>query len=413
MPAAKCGEEMDIHEGQVARPDNVSPELVYDYDLFEAPREIRSTYQIELVRKIHAEAPDIFWTPRNGGHWVFTRAEDIDQGQREGDLFSMRDVVLPIGQSPQQNIPLETDGPEHLAYRAILQPVFLPNEVLKFEAEVRELAIKLIEGFKPRGHCEFVSEFAAVLPIEIFMKLAALPAQDREDLLTWSDALVHPPSEELRAWAYGHMAAYIDNLMVERARGEGADVISLIMRAQVFGRDLTREERVSMIYNVLLGGLDTVMSTMGVVARFLAVNPGHREQLRADYKLIPKAIDELMRFHGATGTARVITRDVEYKGITFRAGDRVLVQSMFHGQDDRRFPDAGSVDFHRKDVRHAAFGQGKHRCIGAMLARLEMRIFIEEWLQRIPEFHITEGELPVLERGMVNSMRKLPLSWPV
>jgi len=120
-----------------------------------------------------------------------------------------------------------------------------------------------------------------------------------------------------------------------------------------------------------------------------------------------------MRFHGATGTARVITRDVEYKGITFRAGDRVLVQSMFHGQDDRRFPDAGSVDFHRKDVRHAAFGQGKHRCIGAMLARLEMRIFIEEWLQRIPEFHITEGELPVLERGMVNSMRKLPLSWPV
>ena len=207
------------------------------------------------------------------------------------------------------------------------------------------------------------------------------------------------------------MAAYIENLMAERADSDRDDVISTIMRAQIDGKDLTVSERRGMIYNVLLGGLDTVMSTMGVIARFLAISPEHRRELIRDPKLVPKAIDELMRYHGATGTARVVMQDIEYKGIRFRRDDRVLIQSMFHGQDDRRFPDAGTVDFHRKDVRHAAFGQGKHRCLGAMLARLEMRIFIEEWLQRIPDFHITEGELPVLERGMVNSMRKLPLSW--
>lgn len=404
---------MTIQDGQVTRPDNVPAELVYDYDLYEAPREIESTYQIELVRKIHAEAPDIFWTPRNGGHWVFTRAEDIDQGQRNGSLFSMRDVILPAGQSPQQNVPLETDEPEHSAYREILQPMFMPDKILAFEAAVRALAVQLIESFRGRGHCEFVSEFSAVLPIDIFLKLAALPVDDRQDLLEWADALVHPPSQEMRAWAYGHMAAYIGKLMSERAKGHGEDVISVIMRAQVAGRDLTSAERQSMIYNVLLGGLDTVMSTMGVIARFLAVSPDHRRQLIDDPKLIPKAIDELMRYHGATATARVITQDVEYKGIAFRKDDRVLVQTMFHGQDDRRFPNAGTVDFHRKDVRHATFGQGKHRCIGAMLARLEMRIFIEEWLQRIPDFQIAEGQLPVLERGMVNSMRKLPLSWTI
>jgi len=404
---------MTTHADLAVRPENVPPELVYDYDLYEAPREITSTYQVELVRKIHREGPDIFWTPRNGGHWVFTRAEDIDLGQRDGELFSMRDIIIPAGVSPQRNVPLETDEPEHSAYRAILQPVFMPDKILKFETEVRDLAISLIKSFKDRGHCEFVSEFAAVLPIQIFLNLAHLPIEDRDKLLAWADTLVHPPSMEQRMAAYGNMAAYIDNLMVERANSNASDVISVIMRAQVFGRDLTREEHQSMIYNVLLGGLDTVMSTMGIIARFLAISPNHRRQLRKDYRLIPKAIDELMRYHGATATARVITRDVEYKGVKFRQDDRVLMQSTFHGQDERRFPDAGTVDFNRKDLRHAAFGQGKHRCIGAMLARLEMRIFIEEWLERIPEFSITEGRLPVLERGMVNSMRKLPLSWPV
>ena len=402
---------MATHVELAERPDHVPAELVYDYDLFEAPRPIATDYQIELVRLIHKEAPDIFWTPRNGGHWVFTRAQDIDAGQRDGELFSMRDVVVPAGAKPLINIPLETDEPEHSGYRAVLQPAFSPASILQLDRDIRARAIELIESFADRGECEFVSEFSSILPIEIFMQLADLPAADRRDLMLWADAAVHPPTLEDRVWGYGQMAAYIDRLMTERAGGEGDDVISLIMRAEVFGREMTHDERHGMILNVLLGGLDTVMATMGVIARFLAVNPGHRRQLIADYGLIPKAIDELMRYYGATGTARVVTSETDYKGLLFKEGDRVLVQSMFHGQDERRVPDPATVDFQRKDVRHAAFGQGKHRCIGAMLARLEMRIFIEEWLRRIPDFGLADGELPVLERGMVNSMRKLKLSW--
>ena len=397
---------------QMPRPDNVPAELVYVYDLYEAPRSITSDYQVDLVRQIHQEAPEIFWTPKNGGHWVFTRAEDIDLGQRNGELFSMRDVVVPAGAKPLINIPLEIDEPEHSAYRAVLQPAFTPENIMKLERDIRALAIELIEGFVDRGGCEFVSEFASVLPIEMFMRLADLPASDKDNLLTWADAAVHPRTLEDRVWGYNQMAAYIDRLMVERADGAGADVISLIMGGRVFDREMTQQERHSMILNVLLGGLDTVMATMGVIARFLAANPGHRRQLIEDPGLIPRAIDELMRYFGATGTARVLTRDTVYKGISFKEGDRVVIQTMFHGQDERRFPTPDVVDFTRKDVRHAAFGQGKHRCIGAMLARLEMRIFIEEWLRRIPDFSVAEDELPVLERGMVNTMRRLPLRWP-
>ena len=396
---------------QAVRPDHVPADRVYEYDLFEAPREISSDYQIDIVRRIHREAPDIFWTPLNGGHWVVTRAREIDMCQRDGDLFSMQDVVVPAGAKPLINIPLETDGPAHSAYRNVLQPAFTPAKIMQLERDIRALAIQLIEEFVDRGECEFVSEFSAILPIEIFLQLAELPRSDKADLMIWADASVHPQTLEDRVWGYGQMSAYIDALMAERAEGTGEDVISMIMRGRVFDRDMTHAERHSMILNVLLGGLDTVMATMGVIARFLATHPEHRRQLKDDHSLIPRAIDELMRFYGATGTARVVTRDVEYDGVLFRKDDRVLVQSMFHGQDNRRFDQPEIVDFHRKDVRHATFGQGKHRCIGAMLARLEMRIFIEEWLQRIPDFDVAPDEGAVLERGMVNSVRKLKLVW--
>ena len=394
------------------RPDHVPEELVFDYDLYEPPHEITSDLQVDIARRLHA-GPDIIWTPRNGGHWLFTRAEDIDNGQRNGALFSMREVTVPAGTTPFVNIPLETDGAEHAAYRGVLQLSFTPAEILKLDKDVRDLAVELIDGFIDRGQCEFVSEFAAILPIVIFMRLADLPAEDRADLMAWSDAAVHPTSYENRQWGYGSMSDYIEKLMAERAAGDAEDVVSRIMRGRVFERDMTYRERHSMIMNTLLGGLDTVMSTMGFIASFLARHPDHRRQLIDDPALVPKAVDELMRYHGATGTARVITEDTTYKGLHFKEGDRVLIQSMFHGQDPRRFPSPEVVDFARKDVRHAAFGQGTHRCIGALLARLEMRAFIEEWLRRIPDFHITEGEHPVVERGMVNSMRRLSLSWQV
>ena len=392
------------------RPAHVPEHLVVDYNLYEPPHEISSDIQVDIARRLQA-GPDIVWTPRNGGHWLLVRAEDIDQAQRNGQLFSMREVTVPKGTTPFVNVPLETDDPEHMAYRGVLQPAFSPVEILKMEAEVRDLAVRLIEGFRERGHCEFVSEFAAVLPIVIFMRLADLPDGDRADLMAWSDAAVHPTSFENRQWGYGEMARYVENLMVERANSDAGDVISQIMRAQVFERPLTHDEQHSLGMNTLLGGLDTVMSTMGFIASFLARYPKHRRQLIDNPAMIPKAIDELMRYHGATGTARVVTEDAIYKGVTFKEGDRVLIQTMFHGQDPRRFPDPEVVDFQRKDVRHAAFGQGTHRCIGALLARMEMRIFIEEWLARIPDFSIAADARPVVERGMVNSMRKLPLAW--
>ena len=391
-----------------ALPDNVSPERVVDYDFYSAAGD--RDLQLETSKTLHAGA-DIVWTPRNGGHWIFTRAEDIEYAQRESTLFSMREVTLPAGFTPTPVLPLESDEPEHAQYRAALAPAFDPKDIVALEPGVRELAAELIEGFEPKGRCEFVSEFGAHLPIVIFMRMANLPKEDRAMLVRWTNNAVRPHEPADRIESYRKTSEYITRLMDERRGSTAEDIVSRVMRGRMAARDMSDSEKHSMILNALFGGLDTVTSALSFMARFLAMNPPHRRKLAENPALISRAIEELLRRHGVTNTARVITRDLDYKGIHFKAGDRVLVQSLLHGLDARRFPEPASVDFARKDIRHAVFGNGTHRCIGALLARTEMKVFLSEWLARIPDFSLDPADPPRVESGMVNSVVHLPLRW--
>jgi cytochrome P450 len=151
------------------------------------------------------------------------------------------------------------------------------------------------------------------------------------------------------------------------------------------------------------------------IARFLAQNPGQRRQLVErldDDAFVRNAIEEMVRRHGLANTARVIAGDFDYKGVSFRAGDRILPANLFVGVDDRLNPDPLVVDFSREKPVHAAFGNGAHACPGAVLARREIRIFLQEWLSRIPDFRIRPGTSPVLATGMVNGVLRLELVWP-
>jgi len=400
---------MSSYDMLAPKPDHVPAELVVDYDLF-GPVRAEDEYQTRMAHFLQS-GPEIIWTPRNGGHWVFTRAEDIDRGQRDESLFSTRQISLPPVETPAPLVPLEADGAEHIAYRSVLQPVFAPQAIIGMTDAIRDLTIQLIDGFKDRGHCEFVSEFAAILPVAMFMKLADVPDSDRADLLAWAETIIHPKSEQDRHWGYGLLTAYIERLMIERADGVGTDLVSRVMQGEVFGRAMTHSERVGMLLVTFNGGLDTVMSAMGFIASYLARHPEQRRRLVDEPAKIPAAIEELMRYFGATGTARIVQDDIDYKGVRMKKGDRVFVQAMVHGRDPRRFPDPDVVDFDRKDKRHATFSQGKHRCIGALLARQELRIFLEEWLKRIPDFAVDPDRPQLIETGMVNTVRRLDLVW--
>ncbi len=209
-----------------------------------------------------------------------------------------------------------------------------------------------------------------------------------------------------------NMIAYIGDLIAERRAHPGDDLMTAVVTAQIDGRPLREEDITSMMLVILFGGLDTVASAMTFTAHFLAGHPEHRRQLAGDPKIIPHATDELMRRFGVSATARTLTRDFDYKVIHFKRGDKVVLPPLLYGLDDRKFEHPLEVDFSRKNVIHAAFGAGPHRCPGSFLARTEMKMFLEEWLTVIPEFEIDPDGASVFSPGVVNCISHLPLRWP-
>ena len=406
---------MDIvMEGDLAaRPDHVPADLVRDFDLYNIPgadEDVQAAYAA-----IQRSSPDIFWTPRNGGHWVATRGEDIVAMQRDYNRFSHQRIVLPPMPDAPRQIPLEMDPPEHARYRRPLMQALMPAIVAELESKVRQVAIDAVERVLPRGECEFVEDFAKVLPIHVFLELVELPFDDKAYLLELAEDSVRGRDAETRGRSQQLMGAYLLPWIRARREKPGEDLLSKLVNVDIGGERISEPEAISYASLVLFGGLDTVAGMIAFFARFLAQNPEHRRQLVErldDEAFLKAAIEELVRRHGLANTSRVITGDFEYGGVQFRNGDRILPANLFVGTDDRINPDPLVVDFAREKPVHAAFGNGAHACPGAVLARREIRIFLQEWLSRIPEFRIKPGTRPVLATGMVNGVLRLDLVWP-
>lgn len=396
----------------VARPDHVPQDRVVDLDFYRLQPRPGEDIQTAWWH-VQQSSPDIVWTPRNGGHWIALRAADIEAMQLDHERFSHAKFMIPSMESKVPALPLDRDPPEHGPYRMLINPAVAPKQLARLEGQAREVAIELIEHLRPKGGCEFVGEFAKVLPIVVFLGIVDLPVSDRETLLPWADDVVRGQTAEVKMRGHENVGRYLAKWVQERAQNPGDDLISKIIHSKIQGRPITPPEIMGLCSLVLVGGLDTVASMLGFAARFLALNPGHRRQLQDDPSLIPAAIEELIRRHGLANTARLVTHDFEYKGLQFRKGEQIQLPNCLAGLDDRVVPDPLTVDFKRVNGHHATFGNGPHKCPGGNLARAELKVFLQEWLTRIPEFGIASDTAPVMTSGMVNGMMDLRLSWPV
>lgn len=394
-------------------PPHVPAALVRDFDLYNV--DVTDGDYHGALKRLHDEGvPDIFWTPRNGGHWVAARGEDIYEIFKDAQRFSSRQLVVPRHRNPPSPLPpIMLDPPEQAKYRSLFAPALSPKAVSPLGEGARALAIELIEGFYARGECEFVGEFAQHLPIGIFMRMVDVPTADRDMLLEWADQQVRPTSEEENHQAFENLFAYAAKKVAERKANPGNDLISQLTRAQIDGQPITVEQLTPMIFLLLVGGLDTVASAMGFAARFLATSPAHRRELIEHPERIPNAVEELLRRFPVVNQGRLVVQDLEYKGVTMRAGDQIILPTTLHGIDDRKFDDPMKVDFSRPTPIHSTFGNGAHRCPGSLLARTELRIFLEEWLKRIPEFSIKPGTTPEVRAGVNATLCSLQLSWDV
>ena len=400
---------------ETARPANVPADRVVNFDIYDVPG---SADDVHLAyRYFQQNHADIFWTPHNGGHWVATRAEDIEWMIKDHTRFSMQRITLPPmpPESPRQ-IPLELDPPEHTGFRRPLVRALTPRIVDALDGKIRSTMVQLIEGFLDRGECEFIAEFAKVLPIVVFLDLVDLPRADRDKLLPITEDSVRGTTVEVRAASQRALGEYLQPWIVARREKPGVDLLSTLVNTEIDGVKISFADAMSFASLVLFGGLDTVASMMGFFTRFLATHPQHVHDLVArlnDVDFLRGAVEELLRRHGLANTARVIVEDFDHKGLSFRAGQMILPINMLVGLDERRVEDPMSVDFDRPaPIVMGTFGAGLHICPGAVLARRELLIFLQEWLARIPSFHITAGTKPILATGMVNGVLELHLSWP-
>ena len=393
---------------RVAVPAHVPPELVVDFDYLHPPG-IDDGDVYSAWSRLH-DGPDIVWTPCNGGHWILTRGEDIKAVQENFEVFSHEVFSIPRGSSPVRMPPLTVDPPLHARYRAILNPFFTPTRVRIMREQADALTRDLIASIKPRGGCEFVNEFARVMPVTMFLGIVDLPLAHREQFVEWGVTFMTSTDSREKLDAQGKVVAYLQNVLDERYADPGDDLLSKIAAWRNNPRFLGEYEVIGMAVLVFFGGLDTVANMLSFITRHLAQHPEHRRRLVEEPEIIPQATEEFLRRFGLSNTGRLITRDFDYKGVPFKQDEMVMVPISMSSMDDRLYDRPLEIDLDR-DPTHNTFGNGAHKCVGNALARAEIQIFLQEWLKALPDFGLDPNRPPVTHSGAVNGVNSLHLVW--
>lgn len=363
------------------------------------------------------EMPDIFWGTgahsRYSGAWVLTRHELQREVLQDTDSFSSRDTAGLSGLIGETwpLLPLEADGLDHGEWRKLLNPIFSPARMAVMEEKIAALAHDLVEGLATRGETEFMSEFAQVFPVQIFLEMFGLPLEQTRMFVTWEDGMLHGDSLDVQSASAGAIIAHLRAVIEDRIQSPRDDLISYVAQARINGAALTSDQRIGVCMLLYTAGIDTVANMLGFIFRHLAEHPDKQQSLRADPSLIPAAVEEMLRAFPIVMTSRVATRDVTFHGVQIKAGDHIMVPTHFAGRDGNEFADPDRIDFSRTKVSHITFAAGPHRCIGSHLARRELKLAIETWLSRVPPFRIAPGHVFKTSAQGVLTIKGLPLVW--
>lgn len=393
------------------RPAHVPDALVMDFDCYDidVPDEDVAAFWLDLKRK--APAP-VFWTDRNGGHWVLLNGLDVQRAYSDYATFSNQDIFIPPNGSRENLlIPLEQDPPVSLRYRKIIIPPLMPARIVDVVEDARRKTISIVESLMPQGECEFVKDFGTALPILVFLALMGLPEEDREMLLPLAEMSTRPETPEQRLYGHGELKRYLQKHIEARREAPTDDLLSRVVNANIGDERITMDDALHFSLTLLIGGLDTVANLLSFVALFLARNPAHRRQLIERPDLIPAAADEFIRRFGVVADGRRVIADTVLSGVDIRQGDMLMAPTWMYGVDETIVADPLKVDFERSTHPHVTFGGGPHVCAGMHLAKRELRIFLEEWLARIPDFQVKDGAQLNVETGIVQGLSALPLTW--
>jgi len=352
----------------------------------------------DVYRELRDHCP-IGFSERYGGFWFVTRFDDIHRIEQDPETFAVSPgMLLPPMGHVRPGIPIDIDPPMHPKYRRLMLPAFTPQQVDSFEPMVRRSAIQLLDAFASETQVDISKRFAVPLPMIVFCELAGLPTDESERLEDWINRIfyvrTHDYAETERAAE--ECCAYLASVFEARkAQPPRDDLFGRLLVAEIDGRPLSDEELVDYGFVLLTAGLDTTAWVIRSSLWHLAQHPEDRAKLAASPERIATAMEEFLRcLSSVQGMARTVTRDVELDGHTVRKGERVLLLFGAGNRDEAKFPDGDHVVIDRQPNPHFAFGVGIHRCLGSNLARREVRIALEEFLDRYPEFSFIPGSNP-------------------
>ena len=388
-----------------------------DYDVFD-PDYVVDPYPV--WDDLRGSCP-IAHTERWGGSWLPTRYADVSAIAHDIEHFSSREItVVP---PPENDIgpgglaipvpPIDSDPPVHTWARRLLLPWFSHRRVDAYEPLTRDLCNRLIDGFIDAGRADAAVDYAQQIPARVIALTLGVPPDMADTFTGWvRDVLEFAHDEQRRNAGRDAIALYLMDKMEERRDDPGDDLISALLQAEVEGEPVPDIHVLGTAALTLIAGVDTTWSGIGSAMWHLATHDDDRRRLVAEPELMATALEELLRAYSPVTMARIVTEDIEVEGCPMKAGDRVLMNFPAANRDPEVFEHPDEVVLDRAVNRHLAFGVGIHRCAGSNLARMELRVAVEEWLGRIPEFHLVEGAEVTWAGGQVRGPRTIPVVFP-
>jgi cytochrome P450 len=316
---------------------------------------------------------------------------------------------------------LNRDGEDHRRLRSIVSKAFTPKVIQGMRPRIQKIAEDLLDKVMPNGKMELVSEYAFPLPITVIAELLGIPLDNQNQFRIWSNAFVRPAliaeeqQEAMRLLM--EFAMYMQQLVAERRRQPGNDLLSGLIHAEENGDRLDESELFSMLSLLIVAGHETTVSLIGNAILALLQHPETLKEIKENPEIIPSAIEEFLRYDSPVERTltRFVIEDIELAGQQFKRGDLVIVILGSANRDEAQFPSSSELNIHRKQNVHVAFGKGVHYCLGAPLARLEGEVALRVLFERMPdlELDIPLGELEWRDVPLFHSLVCLPVRWNI
>lgn len=383
-------------------------------------------YQIDndpypLLKRFRDEAP--IWYNDKYNFWLLTRFEDVFNASKDHETFSSAwgTVLELMPENPGEfTAILNNDPPYHSQMRRIVAARFSPGKVAALEKQIREIVIGYLEPLEKKDSFDFVQDFCRWIPMEVVSTLLGIPDKDRKMINTWGDEFLHreegqPEESQTSKEAREGLTAYVAKQMYARRESPSDDLISLIATSEMRLEDnttrrLNDQEIIEYVVLLAAAGNETVARLLANACCYLSWFPEQQKKLRDNPSLIPQAVEELLRFDPPSPIQfRRTLKDIEIHGVTIPAGSNVALSTAAASRDERRYPNPDTLDVERNE-RHLSFGEGVHTCLGAHVARLEIRIALEEFLKRFPNWEVNKEGLKRVRTSTVRGYCNVPIN---